>query len=391
MACDHHSTPGARLANPNSPLPTGSRRAFGWLWVVVCVWLPGVALGQLPLEVFMGDSPTEVGPALEARWADAPGLIGDLGYENDRPGVKDPAIRQPESLSFLSGTSQSPGPWAGLPRRSSGETPTGPQSASWLSPSGQYEVGGVATCSECGGPVHGAPSGLWPRDLLWRLLGVHCQNPGQPVSREDWLFRPYSAGFFMGAMDGGRLIDDWLDQEWGYFAGYRVGWDSDRWWGYEMRLGFGSVQLIDSQRAKDAQQAQDDAAGLPPDDPFRQRFDHRRDSNVILWDIHMLYYPLGDTRWRPYLLAGVGTARIDFADRLSRRWDKTFFVAPLGFGLKYRCSSRTALRFQCLDNLVFGNGGIKNQHNWSATAGLEIRLGGTRKAYWPWNPGRHYW
>ena len=24
------------------------------------------------------------------------------------------------------------------------------------------------------------------------------------------------------------------------------------------------------------------------------------------------------------------------------------------------------------------------------TGGIEVRFGGPRKAYWPWNPGRHY-
>ena len=27
----------------------------------------------------------------------------------------------------------------------------------------------------------------------------------------------------------------------------------------------------------------------------------------------------------------------------------------------------------------------------SLTVGVEYRFGGTRKAYWPWNPGKSYW
>ena len=30
-------------------------------------------------------------------------------------------------------------------------------------------------------------------------------------------------------------------------------------------------------------------------------------------------------------------------------------------------------------------------HSLSLTTGLEFRFGGTRKAYWPWNPGLLYW
>ena len=215
---------------------------------------------------------------------------------------------------------------------------------------------------------------------------------GQPLLRESWRYRPLSAGWFMGAMQGSPLIDDWVEQKEGFFAGYRLGWDYDHYWGCEMRLAFGSVALDDSQRAKDAQAAADDARGIPADDPIRNRFDARRDSNVVLWDLDLLYYPWGDAAWRPYLMAGLGTARIDFVDRLSVVLDKTVFALPLACGLKYRWNDRLALRLELADNIAFGgSSGLNTLHNLSLTAGVEIRFGGTRKAYWPWNPGRHYW
>jgi len=204
---------------------------------------------------------------------------------------------------------------------------------------------------------------------------------GKPLLCESWLYRPFSAGWFMGVMRGSPLIDDWVDQEEGFFGGYRFGWDVDHYWAWEMRFGFGSVELSDSQRAKDAQ-----GPGA------RSRYDQRRDSNVLLWDVDLLYYPWGDTAWRPYLMAGLGTTRISFEDRFADHWDKTMFAVPLAVGLKYRCSSCLALRFEIADNMAFASGnGIKTQHNLSATAGLEVRFGGSRTAYWPWNPGRHYW
>lgn len=215
---------------------------------------------------------------------------------------------------------------------------------------------------------------------------------GQPLLCESWRYRPFSAGWFMGGMQGSPLVDDWVGQKSGFFAGYRLGWDVDHYWGCEMRLGFGSVALYDSQRAKDAQQAADTARGIAADDPFRQRFDARRDCNVVFWDVSLLYYPWGDAAWRPYLMAGLGTARIDFVDRLSIPLDKTVFALPLALGLKYRCSDWLALRLELADNMAFGSGsGLNTLHNLSLTAGVEIRFGGTRKAYWPWNPGRHYW
>jgi hypothetical protein len=213
---------------------------------------------------------------------------------------------------------------------------------------------------------------------------------GQPLLRESWRFRPFSAGWFLGGLHGGSLIDDWVGGEHGFFGGYRLAWDYDDYWGLEMRFSFGTVGLSDSQRAMEAQQAADDALGLDDDDPFRTRFDRRRDATIGLWDIDLLYYPWGDAVWRPYLLLGVGTARTAFTDRLSTRHRETVFGMPLALGLKYRLSRCTAVRLELADNIVFGNR-LNTVSYLSLTAGMEIRFGGSRVAYWPWNPGRHYW
>ncbi len=213
---------------------------------------------------------------------------------------------------------------------------------------------------------------------------------GEPLTCESWRFRPFSAGSFIGLMEGGTLIDDWVGGKHGFFAGYRLGWDFDHFWGCEMRFSFGTVALCDSQRAKDAQEAADDALGLAEDDPFRDRFERRRDATVGFWDIDLLYYPWGDAAWRPYLMLGLGTARTEFIDRLSNRYRETVFAMPLALGFKYRWSSCTAVRIELADNIAFGDR-FDTVHYVSLTAGVEIRFGGRRVAYWPWNPGRHYW
>ncbi|MEA1951973.1 MAG: hypothetical protein U9N87_11350, partial [Planctomycetota bacterium] len=64
---------------------------------------------------------------------------------------------------------------------------------------------------------------------------------------------------------------------------------------------------------------------------------------------------------------------------------------PLALGLKYRYNSRLAFRFEMTDNIVFSSGPVNSVHHFSITGGLELRFGGTRKAYWPWSPGRYYW
>lgn len=127
-----------------------------------------------------------------------------------------------------------------------------------------------------------------------------------PMTRQSWLSRPFSAGFFLGFMDGGELVDDWVTQEEGFFGGFRMGWDIDHHWGLETRFGFASLGLEDSDRARAAQEAGGD-----------HFFEGGRDSDVFLWDVEALWYPFGETYLRPYVLAGLGVARVDFTDRFA--------------------------------------------------------------------------
>src|SRR4030042_207500 len=120
---------------------------------------------------------------------------------------------------------------------------------------------------------------------------------GHPLQRESWLYRPFSAGWFMGVMQGGPLIDDWLGQKQGFVGGYRLGWDQDYYWGAEMRFTFASVELYDSRRAIDAQYEMDTDDGFAPHDPYRLRFNQRRDADFFQWDVDLLHYPWGDSQW----------------------------------------------------------------------------------------------
>jgi hypothetical protein len=213
---------------------------------------------------------------------------------------------------------------------------------------------------------------------------------GRPLESESWLYRPFSAGWFLGLVQGSPLIDGWVGGNQGFFGGYRLGWDYDHYWGSEMRFAFGTVGLFDSQRAKDAQEAADDEHNLDEDDPFRHRFDRRRDCTMGLWDVSLLYYPWGDAAWRPYASAGLGLVNLEFIDRLSTRYDETVFGLPIALGVKYRYNNWVALRLELADNIAFGND-LSTVHLVTLTGGAEVRFGGSRVAYWPWNPGRHYW
>jgi len=240
----------------------------------------------------------------------------------------------------------------------------------------------------------GQPSCVYPRPGLFRRLLCPCGQGcvgDHRIATESWLQRPLSVTWFMGGVLGSTLVSDWVNEEQGIMGGLAIGWDINHYWGTELRVSFGAGGINDSQRAIDAQWLADTRAGYSPFDPFRHRFDGRRDANSFLLDLNVLFYPWGDRPWRPYLMVGVGTSFISFSDRLSQTYNVTQFGMPLGIGLKYRLTDALALRLECTDNVAFANAGVQTLHQVSLMGAAEFRLGGARKGYWPWNPGRNYW
>ncbi len=218
---------------------------------------------------------------------------------------------------------------------------------------------------------------------------------GEPMTNESWMFRPYSAGWLMGAMFGSPLIDDWVGISSGYFTGFRFGWDQNYYWGLEMQFAYGQMGLWDSARSKGELRDWYVSEGIftNPNNPALTRLiDTRRDMELYQWAISAMYYPWGDARWRPYLSVGIGASRMKFTDIFLVHYDTTCFVFPLAVGVKYHWNDWLALRVECSENLsIPGGGGLKAVHNVSINGALEIRFGGPRTAYWPWNPGRTYW
>ena len=242
---------------------------------------------------------------------------------------------------------------------------------------------GLATASDH--VAHDDPS------QFFRLPAERYRGRGEPLIQESWNYRPFSLGGFVGFIQGGTLIDDWASQGAGVLGGVRLGWDFNYYWGCEARLAVGDPEVYDSWRAKQAQQAADDAAGLDPNDPYRRRFEGRRNNDLVLWDVRFLHYPWGDTRTRPYFALGMGAASFQFVDRLSTRWEDTVFALPLAVGIKYLENDCLAFRLEFADDVIFGGGKtVETVHQFSVTLGAEVRFGGTRRAYWPWNPGRNY-
>jgi hypothetical protein len=232
------------------------------------------------------------------------------------------------------------------------------------------------------GPIDGqdaadAPYGYDPsHDYAPRLPGrirSHFENRPrqQPLQSESWLNRPFSASFFLG----GVFLDDPLDDplagiagDAGFYYGGRFGWDFAPRFGMEGRIGAGSAGTSSTVFRVDLPQA-----------------------NLFYTDINWLWYPTGDTRWRPYVMAGTGLFNLDFIDIFNHRYHETMFEIPLGIGLKYRYSTRTVMRFEFVDNFALGTGLLEDMHNFSFSAGLETRFGGgNRKNYWPWKPDRDW-
>ncbi len=236
----------------------------------------------------------------------------------------------------------------------------------------------------------GAPSFASPR--FFRGPDERFKGLGHPLIQDSWSFRPFSLGGVFGFVQGSPLIDDWIRENQGVLGGVQLGWDASSYWGFETRFAWAKVEVIDSDRAIAAQIAKDDGAGLSASHPFRRRFDGRRYNRVFFWDAHALYYPWGDSAFRPYFMVGLGATAMSFIDRTDVTYKDTLFTLPLGIGMKYRINDFLAARIEAADFMAFGGGQtLELVHNVTVIGGVEMRFGGPRRAYWPWNPGRHYW
>ena len=209
------------------------------------------------------------------------------------------------------------------------------------------------------------PEGAWFRTSKNspRSIGV-----GEPLRGTSWLNRPNSISFFAGILNGDQLITDRVDQGSALFGGLRMGWDFDHYWGLEVRGGWASPELE------------------YPTPPAVEHVD-----GIFLADASVLYYPWGDSSWRPYGLLGMGMARFDFTDEVGVVYDEYLLGIPLGFGMKYMYHPNIVFRAEFLDNIACGSSGIRNMNNLSFTLGVELRYGGKPRSYYPWQPAKYIW
>lgn len=188
---------------------------------------------------------------------------------------------------------------------------------------------------------------------------------GWPLEGTSWRNRPWHIGFFAGAVNGDELIDGLVDQHTGPFGGFRLGYDPDHYWGVEGRFAFANLELVEAPRP------------VP----------NQRRSRDGMWDVDLLYYPWGDSAWRPFVSLGIGWSSFRFEDHLGRPVKDTTLQMPIGIGLKYYFRNWAALRVDATDNFSFSSQTIDTMHNFSLTVGVEFHFGGRHRSYFPWHPG----
>ncbi len=207
-------------------------------------------------------------------------------------------------------------------------------------------------------PGSGTPTVYQPEHYP-RFIGL-----GEPLLGTSWQNRPFHVDFFAGDMIGDDAVDGVIGQEAGFFTGTRLGWDYDYYWGVETRLGLSWMSLFDRQNPQN----------------------NIGTGNIIVWDMSLLYYPWGDSRWRPFALLGTGIQQLDSYGSSPAVYSGTLFEVPFGGGLKYRFNEWLTFRVDVIDNLAFGTGSLDTMHNVSFSGGVEYHFGGHRRTYWPWNP-----
>ena len=223
-------------------------------------------------------------------------------------------------------------------------------------------------------PSSGAPpeSPYWTR--MWRFVprGMVPFGPrtpdcdkdrgiGIPLPGRGWRTNPFSITPFVGVTYGSPLIVNHLKQQASFYGGLNIAWDFDHYWGIEKRLGFGALNLTNGQ-----------------DQPIPST------GLSVTGEYRLMYYPLGDARWRPFLTAGVGWSDFYFTDDRGANHLDTVGMIPFGVGLKYLLNDRFALRMDLIDEMTFAGGVLSDFHYAAFTVGLEVRYG-HRLLNLPWH------
>lgn len=213
-------------------------------------------------------------------------------------------------------------------------------------------------CEECEACTAGRHGWLSHRLPLFRQRNMGL---GEPLRTTSWLNRANYAGTFFGSTMGGDLGPD-FDLEPSLYTGIWLGRDFSHYWGAEINFGLNYGDITYQPASYVATDSRNTMAGS-----------------------HVLYYPWGDARWRPYASLGVGVASYHFQDELGYDVNHTALMMPIGLGVKFLAGPRWAIRLDIKDNVTFGGHGMNTIGNWSVLTGFEFHWGAASVGdYYPW-------
>ncbi len=222
-------------------------------------------------------------------------------------------------------------------------------------------------------PEQVTPSETLFSRLKWlglRHASVDGRNAGMgvPLVGTSWLNRPYYFGIDLGTLWITDRVQPDVTRDIDMYGGIYGGWDWDYYWGTELSIQRATPELI-NEHARDA----------------------NRGDRMMIYTASLLYYPWGDSLYRPYWRCGIGEMDIDFPTDSGHRRDESLWTFPVGMGIKYPVRRWLAARAEFADQIGVGNSGVAAQHDLTLTFALEWRFGAHPRSYWPWNPSRHIW
>jgi hypothetical protein len=205
--------------------------------------------------------------------------------------------------------------------------------------------------------------GLHHSSVNGRNVGI-----GVPLVGTSWANRPYYVGFDYSTLWVTQPPIDNVRTDTDLYGGLFAGCELDHYWGVELAVHRATPELVNSQNPSVV-----------------------RGDRMMVWTANLMYYPWGDSWFRPYWRCGIGGMAIDFPNDQGVRLDETLWAFPIGLGIKIPLERWLAARAELTDQIGIGNEGIATQHDIALTFGLEWRLGAQPRSYWPWNPSRHIW
>lgn len=275
-----------------------------------------------------------------------------------------------------------------------------PQNMLGQYPQGQNSQSGSDEGQENGGFfAHLAPISISSPLLSCVKQTLHLMNPfnvpdtpdrgiGRPLVKDSWLDRPKYWGFSGGVLGGSELISGMVDQKSGGMVSLTYGKYIDNYWGFEGRFSYASLTCEDSEYAQIQYALYHlDSVGYVP--PLISR-----SNRILMGDVSIHYYPLGNARWRPYMKLGVGVTNQRFKDTFGSRYDISTISMPFGIGLRFWWNKNIALNMELTDNVIFQRSEAKTQNNISFQVGITYAYGRsgrhTPKTYWPYAPSARY-